>query len=298
VQPGAVYKIVEYAADRQPQLRDVKKVAIHPAFNMQAITAHRATAVWRLLQLEAPPNGKNAADLGVPQVPIVAGSRFTIAGIGVAIRGEGKSAGPFASRAWSRPANPGPCKSAWSIRSDRVRGEGLAPVPGIRGPVFEDRHGSPAIVGVISWSTGPNGSAGCGGLTASRRLRFIATGYCRPRANGVLRCEVAVDLAHAQASADLESQLSAVPAEERILESVELTHGPILHQRNRQPANQTFGAPVEFGLSPSCDSIAGDHAPCSNPRATGLSTQGHPSLPIPSAARPLGSPLIERRPDS
>src|SRR5712691_3731542 len=34
VQPGAVYKIVEYAADRQPQLRDVKKVAIHPAFNM------------------------------------------------------------------------------------------------------------------------------------------------------------------------------------------------------------------------------------------------------------------------
>jgi secreted trypsin-like serine protease len=31
--------------------------------------------------------------------------------------------------------------------------------------VFEDRQGTPAIVGVISWSTGPNGSAGCGGLT-------------------------------------------------------------------------------------------------------------------------------------
>jgi hypothetical protein len=30
---------------------------------------------------------------------------------------------------------------------------------------FEDRQGTPAIVGVISWSTGPNGSAGCGGLT-------------------------------------------------------------------------------------------------------------------------------------
>src|SRR2546429_3688590 len=93
VQPGAVYKIVEYGADRQPQLRDVKKVAIHPAFSMQAITAHRATADVALLQLEASPSGKNAADLGVPQVPIVAGSRFTIAGIGVAIRGEGKSGG-------------------------------------------------------------------------------------------------------------------------------------------------------------------------------------------------------------
>ena len=33
------------------------------------------------------------------------------------------------------------------------------------GPVFEDRQGGPAIVGVVSWSTGANGAAGCGGLT-------------------------------------------------------------------------------------------------------------------------------------
>ena len=32
-------------------------------------------------------------------------------------------------------------------------------------PVFEDKQGGPAIVGVVSWSTGPNGSAGCGGMT-------------------------------------------------------------------------------------------------------------------------------------
>src|SRR2546430_10563596 len=99
VQPGAVYKIVEYGSDRQPQLRDVKKAAIHPAFNMHAITAHRATADVALLQLEASSSGRNAADLGVPQVPIVAGSRFTIARIGVAVRGEGKSRGdPRATR--------------------------------------------------------------------------------------------------------------------------------------------------------------------------------------------------------
>src|SRR5438045_9798621 len=34
VQVGAEYKIVEYGADRQPQLRDVKNVATHPQFNM------------------------------------------------------------------------------------------------------------------------------------------------------------------------------------------------------------------------------------------------------------------------
>ena len=33
------------------------------------------------------------------------------------------------------------------------------------GPVFEDHQDGPAIVGVISWSTGPNNGAGCGGLT-------------------------------------------------------------------------------------------------------------------------------------
>src|SRR2546429_2311072 len=106
VQPGAVYKIVEYGADRQPQLRDVKKVAIHPAFSMQAITAHRATADVALLQLEASPSGKNAAALGVPQVPIVAGSRFTIAGIGVAIRGEGKSGGALWAAGRVGPGQP------------------------------------------------------------------------------------------------------------------------------------------------------------------------------------------------
>src|ERR1700730_2251289 len=93
VQPGAVYKIVENRADRQPQLQDVKSVAIHPAFNMQAMTAHRATADVALLQLEAPPQGKNPAVLGMPQLPVVVGGRFTIAGIGVTIRGEGSSSG-------------------------------------------------------------------------------------------------------------------------------------------------------------------------------------------------------------
>src|SRR5712675_2187208 len=93
VQPGATYKIVEYGADKQPQLQDVKSVAIHPGFDMAAIMAHRATADVALLQLEFPPKGKNASLLGMPQAPMVAGSRFTIAGIGVTIRGEGSSGG-------------------------------------------------------------------------------------------------------------------------------------------------------------------------------------------------------------
>jgi secreted trypsin-like serine protease len=33
------------------------------------------------------------------------------------------------------------------------------------GPVFRDVGGTLAVAGVVSWSTGPNMSEGCGGLT-------------------------------------------------------------------------------------------------------------------------------------
>jgi secreted trypsin-like serine protease len=166
VQPGAIYKIVEYGADKQPQLQDVKNVSIHPAFNMQAMTAHRATADVALLQLEAPPKGKVAAVLGAPQIPIVAGSRFTIAGIGVTIRGEGSSGGIIRVAGLVATGRPGTLQIRLVDPVGQGSREGLGACTGDSGgPVFEDRQGGPAIVGVISWSTGPNGSTGCGGLT-------------------------------------------------------------------------------------------------------------------------------------
>jgi hypothetical protein len=166
VQPGAVYKIVEYGADRQPQLQDVQNVATHPAFNMQAMTAHRATADVALLQLEAQPDGKSAALLGMPQIPIVVGSRFSIAGIGVTIRGEGSSGGTIRVAGLVATGQPGTLQIRLVDPVGQGIRDGLGACTGDSGgPVFEDRQGGPAIVGVISWSTGPNGSAGCGGLT-------------------------------------------------------------------------------------------------------------------------------------
>ncbi|MGZ5873696.1 MAG: S1 family peptidase [Bradyrhizobium sp.] len=166
VQPGAVYKIVEYGADRQTKLQDVKSIAIHPAFNMQAMTAHRATADVALLQLETPPQGKNAAVLGAPQIPIAVGSRFTIAGIGVTIRGEGSSGGTIRVAGLVATGQPGTLQIRLVDPVGQGTRDGLGACTGDSGgPVFEDRQAAPAIVGVISWSTGPNGSAGCGGLT-------------------------------------------------------------------------------------------------------------------------------------
>jgi len=166
VQPGATYKIVEYGADRQPQLHDVKDVAIHPSFNMQAMMAHRATADVALLRLEAAPKGKEASLLGVPQVPIAAGSRFTIAGIGVTIRGEGNSGGIIRAAGLVATGRPGSLQIRLVDPAGQGAREGLGACTGDSGgPVFEDGRSGAAIVGVISWSTGPNGAAGCGGLT-------------------------------------------------------------------------------------------------------------------------------------
>ena len=166
VQPGADYKIVEYGADRQPSLQDVKSVAIHPGFNMQAMLAHRATADVALLQLGSPAKGKTPSTLGLPNIPIIVGSRFTIAGIGVTVRGDGRSGGIIRVAGLVATGKPGTLQIRLVDPVNQGSRDGLGACTGDSGgPVFEDKQSGPSIIGVVSWSTGPNGSAGCGGLT-------------------------------------------------------------------------------------------------------------------------------------
>jgi len=166
VPAGADYKIVEYGADRQPSLQDVKAVAIHPGFNMGAMQAHRATADVALLQLKAPPKGKATATVGAPNIPIMVGGRFTIAGIGVTVRGDGKSGGTIRVAGLVATGKPGTLQIRLVDPVSQGTRDGLGACTGDSGaPVFEHKQDGPVIVGVVSWSTGPNGSAGCGGMT-------------------------------------------------------------------------------------------------------------------------------------
>jgi len=166
VQPGADYKIVQYGADKTPQLQDVKSVAIHPGFRMEAMLAHRATADVALLRLAGPPTSKTPAPLGMPQLPIAVGAKFTIAGVGVTVRGNGKSAGTIRSAALTATGKPGTLQMRLVDPATMGAREGLCACTGDSGsPVFEDQQGSATIIGVVSWSTGANGSGGCGGIT-------------------------------------------------------------------------------------------------------------------------------------
>jgi hypothetical protein len=149
-------------------LLDVKRVATHPQFSAQSILAHRASADVALLQLAEPiPNSKVVtAQLGVPAVPISAGNRFLVAGIGVSRRGDGKSGGTVRSASLVATDRPGNLQIRLVDPAVGNKREGLGACTGDSGaPVFEDQNGRVVIVGVVSWSTGANNTAGCGGLT-------------------------------------------------------------------------------------------------------------------------------------
>lgn len=166
VQPGADYKIVDYGA-QPPRLLDVASVAIHPSFSLKTLLGHRATADVALLKLSAPlPASRIAAPLGAPVIPIRAEARFTVAGMGVAVRGDGRSGGTIRAASLIPTGQPGNLQIRLVDPLTRGARDGLGACTGDSGaPVFEDQSGRAVIVGVVSWSTGPNLTAGCGGMT-------------------------------------------------------------------------------------------------------------------------------------
>ncbi|MGC2775805.1 MAG: S1 family peptidase [Bradyrhizobium sp.] len=166
VQPGVDYRIVEYDRDHKPVLKTVRRVAVHPGFSIQAILAHRATADVALLELEAPARDRAPAALGVPQTPLAAGNGFMVAGIGVAIPGDGKSGGVVRAASLVATGKPGTLQIRLVDPATSGARPGLGGCTGDSGgPAFETQAQGQILIGVISWSTGPNLADGCGGMT-------------------------------------------------------------------------------------------------------------------------------------
>ncbi len=163
IEADTTYKIVEFDAAHEPRLLDVASVVRHPQFNLKALFAHRATADVALLKMTQPlptevvptilSNGKHT-----PQV----GEGLTVYGYGLAIRGDAKSGGTLRAAKLSVTGRPGNLQIRLLDPLTGGKRPGIGACTGDSGaPVFE----SSALVGVVSWSTGPNNSAGCGGLT-------------------------------------------------------------------------------------------------------------------------------------
>jgi secreted trypsin-like serine protease len=166
VLPGADYKVI-IPGETPPRLLDVKRIAAHPQFSVQAILAHRASADVALLQLTTPlPASKSPAPIGAPLLPVQPGARLTIAGVGVAKRGDGKTGGSIRAAELSVTGKPGTLQIRLADPLTNNLREGLGACTGDSGaPAFEMQSGRAVIIGVVSWSTGASNTDGCGGLT-------------------------------------------------------------------------------------------------------------------------------------
>jgi secreted trypsin-like serine protease len=162
IEADTQYKIVEFDSAHAPHFLDVREVARHPQFDLKTLFAHRATADLALLKMaQALPADIIPAVLGKDVAP-TAGEILTIFGYGVAVRGNGRTGGTLRAAELSVTGRPGNLQIRLVDPKTGGKGPGLGACTGDSGaPVFRGA----ALIGVVSWSTGPNMSLGCGGIT-------------------------------------------------------------------------------------------------------------------------------------
>jgi hypothetical protein len=165
VLPGADYKLVAFDAARRPALKDITRVARHPQFDAKAAQRHRVSADVALLE----PTEMLAnvpARLAPAGAAVAVGDRFLVTGYGAAVQGDGKSAGTLRAAVLVATGKPGSLQVRLYDPATQGKAPGLGACTGDSGaPVYRESAGSFALIGVVSWSTGPNNSGGCGGLT-------------------------------------------------------------------------------------------------------------------------------------
>jgi hypothetical protein len=173
--PGASYKLVEFDVARQPALKDIATIARHPEFDVNAALRHRVTADVALVKLVAPLRTVPAL-LAPAGGSVAAGDRFVVAGYGVAVYGDGKTGGTVRAATLVATGQPGTLQIRLADPATKGDRAGLGACTGDSGaPVYRESGGVLAVIGVVSWSTGPALSDGCGGLTGVTPLTRYRT---------------------------------------------------------------------------------------------------------------------------
>jgi len=104
--------------------------------------------------------------LAAPKKPAAVGDNFLVAGFGATVRGDGRTVGTLRAATLVTTGQPGTLQIRLFDAQTRGARAGLGACTGDSGgPAFETSGGRLAVIGVISWTTGPDLSEGCGGLT-------------------------------------------------------------------------------------------------------------------------------------
>jgi secreted trypsin-like serine protease len=145
----------------------IRAIARHPRYDSQSYARGRVTADVALIKLAAPlPDHISPAALAAEGETVAAGDRLLIAGFGVTVEGNDASTGRARAADLIVTGHPGTLQIR--LLDPKTRGErsGLGACIGDSGgPAFRKDGDKLAVMGVISWSTGPADEEGCGGMT-------------------------------------------------------------------------------------------------------------------------------------
>jgi secreted trypsin-like serine protease len=164
VAPAANYIVI---ATKGATPITTRTISVHPRYQAQSYANNRATADVALIKLTAPlPETIAVARLDQVDSPVAVGDRFVVAGFGSTAANSDTGIGTARTAALIATGQPG----ALQIRlyDPTTKGErlGLGACTGDSGaPAFRDSNGELLVAGIVSWSTGPKLTAGCGGLT-------------------------------------------------------------------------------------------------------------------------------------
>jgi len=166
VLPGAQYQFLDTQSARNSDAHEAVAIERHPKFEIQRLFRHAANADVALVKLAPPlPAGFTPAALGNETEAVAAGDAFMVAGYGVAVRGDASSGGVLRAATLVAAAD-GDAQIRLFDPHTKADRAGLGACTADSGaPVFRDRGGSSALVGIVSWSTGARARPGCGGLT-------------------------------------------------------------------------------------------------------------------------------------
>jgi Trypsin len=167
VQAGADYKLLGSEPGQPPALKAIVRIERHPQFDIKRLLNHLATADIALIKLAEPlPARISPALIAGGTETVAVGDSVVVAGYGVTVRGDGRTGGTARAATLVVTGQPGPLQIRLFDPESKGVSDGLGACAGDSGaPAFRTSGTGPAILGVVSWSTGPNLTAGCGGLT-------------------------------------------------------------------------------------------------------------------------------------